>query len=146
MAALGADDLARSASSGRSWRASTSFREVWLGPAADVFRQGGGGRREEEEEDLRWAAIERLPTYDRLRMGVLARVVDGGRVVREEVDVTKLGTLEKKVLMESILKVVEDDNEQFLLKLRNRFDRLTLSLSLSLSECARNEQTSRFEV
>ncbi|GFY93424.1 pleiotropic drug resistance 6 [Actinidia rufa] len=129
MAALGADDLARSASSGRSWRASTSFREVWQGPAADVFRQGGGGRREEEEEDLRWAAIERLPTYDRLRMGVLARVVDGGRVVREEVDVTKLGTLEKKVLMESILKVVEDDNERVgieIPKIEVRYENLSI--------------------
>lgn len=123
--ALAGDDLARSTSSRRSW-ASASFREVWTAPP-DVFNRSG---REDEEEELRWAAIERLPTFDRLRKGVLTQVLDNGRVVHGEVDVTKLGMQDKKQLMESILKVVEDDNEKFLRRLRDRTDR---SASLSHS-------------
>lgn len=76
-----------------------------------------------DEEELRWAAIERLPTYDRLRKGMLQQVVSNGRLVHAEVDVANLGAQDKKQLMESILKVVEDDNEKFLQRLRNRTDR-----------------------
>lgn len=125
-AALAGDDLARSTSSRRSWAsgskrswASTSFREVWQAPP-DVFSRSG---RQDEEEELRWAAIERLPTYDRLRRGMLRQVLDNGKVVTDDVDVTKLGMQDKKQLMESILKVVEDDNERFLRRLRDRTDR-----------------------
>lgn len=56
--------------------------------------------------------------------------MSNGRVMANEVDVTNLEAQHKKQLMESILKVVEDDNERFLLRLRDRTDR---SLSLSLS-------------
>lgn len=117
--ALAGDHLVRSTSSRRSW-ASTSFREVWTAPAADVFNRSG---RQDDEDELRWAAIERLPTYDRLRTGILRQVLDNGKVVMDEVDVTKLGVQDKKQLMESILKVVEDDNEKFLRRLRDRTDR-----------------------
>lgn len=117
-----ADDLARATSSHRSWR-STSIREVWQGPP-DVFQRNSTRRQEvDEEEELRWAAIERLPTYDRVRKGMLQQVMSNGRVVRQEMDVTNLGSQDKKQLMESILKVVEDDNERFLQRLRARTDR-----------------------
>ncbi|XP_030957212.1 pleiotropic drug resistance protein 2-like [Quercus lobata] len=116
--ALVGDDLARSTSSRRSW-ASGSFLEVWTAPP-DVFNWSG--RQEEDEEELRWVAIERLPTYDRLRKGMLTQVLDNGKVVHDEVDVTNLGMRDKKLLMESILKVAEEDNEKFLRRLRDRTD------------------------
>ncbi|KAM5559550.1 pleiotropic drug resistance protein 2 [Rosa sericea] len=130
--ALAGDDLARSTSSRRSYGshgskrswASTSFREVWQAPP-DVFNRSG---RQDEDEELRWAAIERLPTYDRLRRGMLRQVLDNGRVVTDEVDVTRLGVQDKKVLMENILKVVEDDNERFLRRLRDRTDRVGIEI------------------
>ncbi|KAG8371192.1 hypothetical protein BUALT_Bualt13G0061400 [Buddleja alternifolia] len=123
-AALVGDDLSRSTSSRRSWR-SQSIREVWQGQP-DVFSR----RREaaDEEEELKWAAIERLPTYDRMRKGMLQQVMSNGRVVRTEVDVANLGAQDKKILMESILKVVEDDNERFLQRLRNRTDRVGIEI------------------
>lgn len=126
-AALAGDELVRSMSSRRAsfrsgskgnW-ASTSFREVWTGQP-DVFQKSG---REDDEEELKWAALERLPTYDRLRKGFLKQVLDNGRVGYEEVDVTNLQMQDKKHLMESILKVVEEDNEKFLRRLRERTDR-----------------------
>ncbi|KAL0460766.1 UNVERIFIED_CONTAM: Pleiotropic drug resistance protein 2 [Sesamum latifolium] len=126
-AALVGDDLALSSSSRRSWR-SQSIREVWQGPP-DVFTRNSTRRQaEDDEEELRWAAIERLPTYDRLRKGMLQQVMSNGRIVHSEVDVTNLGSQDKKMLMESILKVVEEDNEKFLQRLRNRTDRVGIEI------------------
>lgn len=131
MAGLSRDDLTRSSSSSRrsfasgsrrSW-ATASFREAWQGPP-DVFsRAMSRNGRQDEEEDLRWAAIERLPTYDRLRKGMLNTVLDDGKMVQGEVDVTKLGNQEKKLLMDSVLKTAEEDNERFLQRLRDRTNR-----------------------
>lgn len=125
-ASLASDESTRSISSRRmsigsgskrSWT-SRSLREAWT--TQDMFHRSG---REEDEEELRWAALERLPTYDRLRKGMLKQILDNGNVSYEEIDITNLGFQEKKQLMESILKVVEEDNEKFLLRLRDRIDR-----------------------
>nr|POE70490.1 pleiotropic drug resistance protein 2 [Quercus suber] len=59
---------------------------------------------------------------------MLKKVMSNGREVHGEVDVTKLGTQDKKQLMESILKVVEEDNEKFLRRLRNRTDRVGIEI------------------
>ncbi|KAI6669859.1 hypothetical protein NL676_004744 [Syzygium grande] len=56
------------------------------------------------------------------------QVRSNGRVVHDEVDVANLGAQDKKVLMESILKVVEEDNEKFLTRLRNRTDRVGIEI------------------
>ena len=125
-AALIRDDLVRSVSertsvgsgSRRSW-VTASLREAWGTP--DVFSRSK--RDSVDEEELKWAAIERLPTSDRLRKGILKQVLDNGSIVHEEVDVSHLGIQDKKLLIESILKVVEDDNEKFLQRLRDRIDR-----------------------
>ncbi|KAG5515715.1 hypothetical protein RHGRI_036686 [Rhododendron griersonianum] len=122
-----ADELARTTSSARSWK-SGSIREVWQGQP-DVFQRNSTRRQEvDDEEELRWAAIERLPTYDRVRKGMLQQVMSNGRVVRQEMDVTNLGSQDKKQLMESVLKVVEDDNERFLQRLRARTDRVGIEI------------------
>ncbi|XP_043691781.1 pleiotropic drug resistance protein 2-like [Telopea speciosissima] len=119
---LTGDDLG---SSRRSWT-STSFREVWTAPP-DVFTRS---RRdgENEEEELKWAAIERLPTFDRLRRGMLKQVLDNGKVVHDEVDLTNLRIQDKKLLLESILKFVEEDNEKFLRRLRDRTERVGIEV------------------
>nr|XP_023897861.1 ABC transporter G family member 34-like [Quercus suber] len=119
--ALPGDELTRSTSSRRS------FREVWTTPGPDVFSRSSGGSKGDDEEELRWAAIERLPTYDRLRKGMLRQVLDSGKVV-QEVDVTNLGMQDKKRLMESILRVAEEDNEKFLRRLRDRTDRVGIEI------------------
>ncbi|CAI0407524.1 unnamed protein product [Linum tenue] len=136
-AALTGDDLVGSTSSRRSfgstshrsWMATASFRDVFTSaPATDAFSRAGGREQEDDEEELRWAAIERLPTFDRMRKGVLKTVLDDGAVVRSEVDVTKLGMQDRKQLMENILKVVENDNENFLRRLRDRTDRVGIEV------------------
>ncbi|GKV34880.1 hypothetical protein SLEP1_g43218 [Rubroshorea leprosula] len=121
------EDFVRQVSSRRSsssWRAS-SVREMWNAP--DVFQRSG--RQEvDDEEELKWAALERLPTYDRLRKGMLKHVTSNGRVLHEEKDVTKLEPQDKKQLMDSILNIVEDDNERFLMRLRDRTDRVGIEI------------------
>ncbi|GMI81953.1 ATP-binding cassette G39, PLEIOTROPIC DRUG RESISTANCE 11, pleiotropic drug resistance 11 [Hibiscus trionum] len=122
-ASAGDDLSARSVSSGRSW-GSARFRDIWQTPP-EVFERS---QRHDTEEDLMWAAIERLPVYDRLRKSVIRNVGENGKVDVHQVDVTKLGTHHKKQLMDSILKVVEDDSENFLRKLRGRTDRVGIEV------------------
>ncbi|XP_058219937.1 pleiotropic drug resistance protein 2-like isoform X1 [Rhododendron vialii] len=131
------NEMARAASSRQGWSATGSrrssragsIREVWQG-VPDVFERNSTrrGTVADDEEELKWAAIERLPTYDRLRKGMLRQVMSNGRVMANEVDVTNLEAQHKKQLMESILKVVEDDNERFLLRLRDRTDRVGIQI------------------
>lgn len=91
---------------------------IWRSGAADVF--SGSSRREDDEQELQWAAIEKLPTYLRVTRGVLAEP-QGEKPI--EIDVNKLGPLQRKNLVERLVKIAEEDNERFLLKLRERIDR-----------------------
>ncbi|KAL1224342.1 ABC transporter G family member 34 [Cardamine amara subsp. amara] len=104
----------------------SSFRDVFVPPGDEIF--GRSERREEDDVELRWAALERLPTFDRLRKGMLPQTMVNGKIGLEEVDLTKLGTEEKKHLMEIILKFVEEDSEKFLRRLRERTDRVGIEV------------------
>ncbi|WCJ41760.1 ABC transporter G family member 34 [Euphorbia peplus] len=130
-AALAADDIGRMSSgsrrtgSMRSW-GSTSVREMFN--PTDVFQRSSRHTVDDEEAELRWAAIEKLPTYDRVRKGMLKQVLSNGKIVQNEIDVTRLGGDDKKQLIQSILQVVEQDNEKFLLRLRHRTDRVGIEI------------------
>lgn len=76
-------------------------------------------REDDNEEALKWAALQRLPTYDRLRKGILS----GLQGDSNEVDVQNLGYEERKLLLQRLVKVPEEDNEKFLMGLRSRLDR-----------------------
>ncbi|GAB4856417.1 hypothetical protein Ancab_014335 [Ancistrocladus abbreviatus] len=106
---------------GSSSRRASGFMDVWNEPA-DAFRRS----REvvDEEEELRWAAIERLPTYDRVRKGLLKQVVEDGKVVHNEIDLKHMGRQEKKHLADMIQKFVDEDNEKFLRTVKERVDRV----------------------
>jgi hypothetical protein len=95
-------------------------------------RGGRSGRHaDDDEEALRWAAIERLPTYSRVRTAILSSSAeaeaDGGAKPRQqqfkEVDVRKLGDGERQEFIERVFRVADEDNQRFLQKLRNRIDR-----------------------
>ncbi|KAL5155497.1 ABC transporter G family member 39 [Glycine soja] len=124
--ALAGDDLVVSTSSRRSWT-TASFRDAWTA-APDVFNVSGRHVYEDDEEELKWAAIDRLPTFERMRKGVLKHVLDDGHVMLDEVDVSNLCLHDKKLLIDSILKIVEEDNEKFLRRLRNRVDRVGIEI------------------
>ncbi|KDP36997.1 hypothetical protein JCGZ_06053 [Jatropha curcas] len=96
---------------------------AWGNTGVDVFARSS--IEENDEEALKWAALEKLPTYDRLRKGILFSVSKGGVY---EIDVDDLVFQERKRLLERIVRVAEEDNEKFLLKLKNRIERVGIEI------------------
>jgi len=79
-----------------------------------------------DEELLAWAAIERLPTYDRLRTSLLNDLVSNQSIGsgHSQIDVTNIPPEARKLLIERVVGVTDQDNEPFLQKLRQRLDRV----------------------
>lgn len=113
--ALAGDDLARSLSG------QLSFKTVWQ-QEPDAFRRAAD-REGEEEEELRWAALERLPTYDRISKGFLKQAIEDGSVKAAAIDFKRLKADEKDYLMNRVLHDAEKDHESLLRRLRSRIDR-----------------------
>uniref|UniRef100_A0A2C9W1A2 ABC transporter domain-containing protein n=1 Tax=Manihot esculenta TaxID=3983 RepID=A0A2C9W1A2_MANES len=90
---------------------------IWSSNAMEGFSKSS--REEDDEEALKWAALERLPTYDRLKKGILATSKGAS-----EIDIHGLGFHERKALIDRLVKVADQDNERFLLKLKDRIDRV----------------------
>ncbi|XP_074361616.1 ABC transporter G family member 29-like [Apium graveolens] len=121
-----------SRSMSRSVSRSVSRAAASLG-VEDVF---GSMRRssraaDDDEEALRWAALEKLPTYDRLRTTIMKNYNADSRnqdAFHKEVDVRKLGVDDKQQFIDKLFKVAEEDNERFLMKLRDRVDKVGITL------------------
>lgn len=84
-----------------------------LSARSSSFREDG-----DDEEALRWAAIERLPTYNRVRKGIFTSI--GGDV--KQVDVNKLEVDELKVVLDRLLNSADEDWKLFFDRMRSRFD------------------------
>ncbi|GMH11886.1 hypothetical protein Nepgr_013727 [Nepenthes gracilis] len=95
---------------------------VWRDSGREVFSISD--RDEDDEEALRWAALEKLPTYNRVRKGILSEA----GVPPREIDIDKLGFQEKRELLERLVKIAEEDHEKFLLRLRERIDRVGIDI------------------
>ncbi|KAL8230374.1 hypothetical protein R6Q57_000152 [Mikania cordata] len=108
--------------SSRSASLRSGSASVWRNSGMDVFSKSS--REEDDEEALKWASLEKLPTFDRLKKGLLF----GSTGASNEVDVDDLGTDDRKRLLDRLVKVADEDNEKFLLKLRNRLDRVGIEL------------------
>ncbi|XP_048563520.1 ABC transporter G family member 36 [Triticum urartu] len=98
----------------------------------DVFSRSS--RDEDDEAALRWAALEKLPTYDRVRRAILPPL-DGGEGAapgaaagKGVVDVHGLGPRERRALLERLVRVADEDNERFLLKLKDRLERVGIEM------------------
>ncbi|RLN25163.1 ABC transporter G family member 36 [Panicum miliaceum] len=99
----------------------------------DVFSRSS--REEDDEEALRWAALEKLPTYDRVRRAIVplgngadAAAGAGGGKGLVDVDVLSLGPQQRRALLERLVRVADEDNERFLLKLKDRVDRVGIDM------------------
>lgn len=116
--------------SGDIYRVSSSrlsSSNVWRNSAMEsVFSTSSRGDDDDDEESLKWAAIEKLPTYLRVRRGILTE----GHGQAREIDIKNLGLLERRNVLERLVKIAEKDNEKFLMKLKSRIDRLLLLLLL----------------
>jgi predicted Zn-dependent protease len=111
------------------YRATNSLRAqsstIWRNSGVEVFSKSS--REEDDEEALKWAALEKLPTYNRLRKGLLTT----SHGAANEIDVTDLAFQEKQKLLERLVKVAEEDNERFLLKVKERVDRYIVKSTFS---------------
>jgi hypothetical protein len=83
------------------------------------------GDDNDKEEALLWAALRRLPTLEQRARHAIVTMEDGSRKVA---DVGRVGPAERRALLgRLLLSGVHEDNEQFLLKLRDRIDRYVRS-------------------
>lgn len=87
--------------------------------AENAFARSASFREEgEDEEALRWAALERLPTYARIRRGIFKDLVGDTK----EIDVSELEAQELKLLLDRLVSSADDDPERFFDRMRRRFD------------------------
>jgi hypothetical protein len=129
--------VAPSSSGSRRWLSAAASISRSLRAGGDVdddpFRRSQASRRGDDdgddEENLRWAALEKLPTYDRMRRGIIRRALDldddtssNKQVSADEVDIANLDPRAARELMERVFKAVQDDNERLLRRLRDRLD------------------------
>jgi hypothetical protein len=109
---------------------SGSLRANWelLGGQDNPLARSSVSRREDvqdDEEALKWAALESLPTYDRLRTSVFFNSAAGNK---DPVDVRLLTAADRRQLLDSLLKSSEDENQQILVKLRNRLQKVGIEM------------------
>ncbi|XP_050286353.1 pleiotropic drug resistance protein 1-like isoform X2 [Quercus robur] len=112
--------------SGDIYKASSSFRlsspSMWRDATMEIFSKSS--REDDDEEALKWAALQKLPTYNRLTKGLLT--TPQGET--SEIDVHHLGQKERRSLVERLMKVPEEDHEKFLYKFKDRLDRVGIAI------------------
>ncbi|KAG5539774.1 hypothetical protein RHGRI_020104 [Rhododendron griersonianum] len=106
----------------RGISARLSSSNLWKSSGREVFSLSSS--EEQDEEALKWASLEKLPTFARIRTGILSE--EEGRI--REIDVKKLGAIEKRNLVERLLRIAEEGNENFLLQLKERINRVGIVL------------------
>ncbi|PQQ20294.1 pleiotropic drug resistance protein 1-like isoform X1 [Prunus yedoensis var. nudiflora] len=94
----------------------------------------GEGEGAENLKMTSWAALERLPTRSRIRRGIL--LAHDQDQENREIDVKKLGPIERNKLLERLVKINNADHQDnnindgatssFLLKFKDRMDRVGL--------------------
>lgn len=102
---------------GNSLKGNSTNNSRWTSNDGEIFNRST--RDEDDEEALKWAALEKLPTFDRLRKGLLF----GSQGASAEIDIHDIGFQERNKLLERLVKVADEDNEKLLLKLKQRIDR-----------------------
>lgn len=81
-------------------------------------------RNNDDEEDLKWAALEKLPTYNRLTLSLIPLDQSkSGRHIHDQVDVRSISVQARQELLDRLVNIAEQDNEYFVQKLRERIDR-----------------------
>jgi len=85
----------------------------------------GSSHAEDDEQALRWAALEKLPTFNRLRASIFQKHTGSVR----QVDVQKdLSTADFHHLLDKLHRKAADEDEQLFVKMRQRLDRVGIEL------------------
>ncbi|OQU78700.1 hypothetical protein SORBI_3008G033700 [Sorghum bicolor] len=100
-----------------SWRAAAvSFRESL---SRSVSFSLNNEQEKDDEVELRWAAVERLPTMDRLHTSLQLHAEE-----QQVVDVRRLGAAERRMVVDTLIANIHRDNLRLLRKQRQRMDRV----------------------
>ncbi|CAH8387142.1 unnamed protein product [Eruca vesicaria subsp. sativa] len=101
-----------------------------FGKSMGSFRSNSSRNEHEDEAEhaLQWAEIQRLPSFKRLRSSLVDEEGNDVEKGKRVVDVTKLGATERHVMIEKLIKHIENDNLKLLEKIRRRIDRVGLEL------------------
>lgn len=105
---------------GRSLR--SSFRRVTSSFRSNSALSAATNVDLDDEVLLKWAEIERLPTFDRIHSSLFNENEDATQG-RKVVNVRKLGAPEKHLFIEKLIKHIEHDNLRLLHKMRKRIDK-----------------------
>ncbi|KAI4377121.1 hypothetical protein MLD38_014805 [Melastoma candidum] len=89
---------------------------------ASFRRDDGDGGKDEEEESLHWAALERLPTFSRVRRGIFTDLGGGSK----EVGLSELQVEEQRLLIDRLVCAVDHDPQRFFERMRRRFQAVDL--------------------
>ncbi|MFS8000103.1 putative ABC-type xenobiotic transporter [Helianthus anomalus] len=88
-----------------------------------------------DEEALRWAALEKLPTYNRIRTTIFKNLNISAHDLQNQTPsdtlLLNIGELDAKAhqnFIDKIFKDAEEDNGRFLKKFRDRIDKVGISL------------------
>ncbi|XP_022749067.1 pleiotropic drug resistance protein 3-like isoform X2 [Durio zibethinus] len=120
---------------GRSTRSSfrshaSSFRSVICAHQS----KGDDDDDDDDEYALQWAAVQRLPTFERITTALFDDKEENGTSGngnikgKRVVNVTKLGADERHMFVEKLIKQIENDNLRLLQKLRDRIDKVGVKL------------------
>jgi hypothetical protein len=97
-----------------------SFHSVSNGSSEHV-------RDADDEDMLQWAAVERLPTFERITTALFEQqdctAANGDAKGKKIVNVSKLGAQERHVFIEKLIKHIENDNLRLLRRLKQRIDK-----------------------
>ncbi|XP_068652846.1 ABC transporter G family member 39-like [Aristolochia californica] len=86
-------------------------------------------RNSDDEEDLKWAALEKLGTYDRLTVSLL-KLGDSksGHYRHDQIDVRNVSPEARREILDRLIRIPDQDNDFFVQKLRERMDRVGITL------------------
>ncbi|XP_058111958.1 ABC transporter G family member 31-like isoform X1 [Magnolia sinica] len=95
---------------------------MWNSSENLFSRSNSSKEIEDDEETLRWAALERLPTYNRVSRGIFRSA--GGDST--EVEIGNLKPHERKLVLDRLFNAAGEDAGQLLHRMRKRFDAVDL--------------------
>lgn len=90
-----------------------------------AYRNNENGDVDDDEElQSQWAAIERLPTFERITTVLFCKRDEEKkrRERRRVMDVSKLEDLDRQLFIDELIRHVEIDNLRLLQKIRKRID------------------------
>ncbi|KAK4764116.1 hypothetical protein SAY87_013554 [Trapa incisa] len=99
--------------------------------AESLVQPSNAGSLADDENELRWAAIERLPSAKRMNMALMRRSASeqaGGKPQDETIHVRKLDRSNRELVVKKALATTDQDNYKLLSAIKERLDQVGLEV------------------